>query len=89
MDKLLEWGVVRPGDRVYVDGWPHRAGKVVDDHYVEESGQQLRYYDWARQVTGWEAVNIYQKTVHVPTGKTLSELRREEMERRAANNRHT
>lgn len=80
IDKLLKWGVVKPGDVVSVKGFGNKAvlqedGDVVSDEFGKQSIQQ-----WLKGITGWAAVETYRFTIDEKSKKTLSELRSEYME---------
>jgi len=47
---------------------------------MEYHEQPMTYNAWGQKVTGWSAINIYEWTIHEPTGQTLDELRRNKQE---------
>ena len=89
MNKLLEWQLVRKGESVFVKNAPEHKAVVLDEDTVEYGGHRIGYNEWAKLVTGWSAVNVYEWTVHEPSGKTLDELRREYLARQAASQEDT
>lgn len=79
MDKLLEWGVVKPGDRVYIRNFPDKAATIVDHVHVSYNGQDMRLNAWGREVTGWSSMNIYDWAVEETSQFTLGQLREAHM----------
>jgi hypothetical protein len=76
MPALFTAGLVRPGDKIYVQNHPDAAASVIDPKWVEYREKRLTYNDWGMQVTGWSSINIYRSTVLARTEQTLEELRR-------------
>jgi hypothetical protein len=80
IDSLLEWGVVKEGDLLKAKN--HDASAILlENGNVEVNGEEKSIQQWLREVTGWSSVETYSFTVHVEKGKTLSEIRKEYMER--------
>lgn len=78
---MLDWGVVRAGDELKVKNHDAR-GVLLENGHVKVGEEEISLQQWLKQVTGWPSVATYQFTVHVETGKTLSEIRQEYMENR-------
>lgn len=81
IDKLMEWGIVKEGDVLIAKGTEEKAvmqkdGQVILTDNTKESIQQ-----WLKQVYGWSSVETYAFAVDNKTGKTLSELRKEYLEK--------
>jgi len=72
---LFEAGYLRRGDEIFVSLDPEKRATVLDRKYCEFDGEKLTYLQWARQITGWSSVNIFQVMVLVSTGETFGTLR--------------
>jgi len=79
MAKLFEWQLIQPGDEIYLKKWPELTAKVIDAERVSYKGEPRRFNDWAKEITGWSAICIYDWLVVAKQQKTLSELRDERM----------
>lgn len=75
-----EWKLVSAGDEVTVVDHTDRKAELIDWKRVEADGKSRTLYDWALEVTGWQGVNVYDRVQHVPTGKTLDQLRRAKLQ---------
>lgn len=80
MRALIDWGFVRPGDKLYIKNHPEATAVIVDAETVTFGGEQLRFNDWGTKVTGWSAINIYEWAVLASADRTLDELRRQRVE---------
>lgn len=80
MPKLLEWGLISPGDSLYINGHPDKPATIKDAKRVTANGQEMSYNGWGKSVTGWSAVGIYELAVHQKSEKTLAALRSEKLE---------
>jgi hypothetical protein len=80
MRALIDWGIVKPGDKLYIKNHPDATAVVVDAETVTFAGEQLRFNDWGTKVTGWSAINIYEWAMLASADRTLDELRRHHME---------
>jgi hypothetical protein len=78
MAKLIEWGILKPGDKLNIKGREDSEAEVIDDKYVKFNDKTLSYNDWGRKVTEWSTINIYDWAVK--DGKTLADLRGAKME---------
>lgn len=81
MPKLFEWGLIKAGDAVFISKFPDQKASVIDPNTVKFEGQDLSFNAWAKKVTGWSAVNIYEWVEVVGIGKTLDQLRRERLDK--------
>ncbi len=84
MPKLFEWCLIKPGDTVFITKYPDQKAMVVDTNTVSQGNQEMSFNAWAKKVTGWSAVNIYEWIELSGTGKTLDALRREYLDKEAA-----
>jgi hypothetical protein len=80
MKQMLEWGLIAPGDVIFVSGHDSEKAEVVDSDSVRFKGKTIGYNEWGQQVTGWSAINIYEWTILEKTGETLDALRRKKLE---------
>lgn len=83
IDALLEWGVVKAGDTIKAkdredEGILHENGNILIDN--KEMSMQM----WLKDVYGWSSVQTYAFAIHKESGKSLSELRKEYMDKAAA-----
>lgn len=77
LPQMIEWGVIVPmEDKLYVQGHDDRPGLLLDAYRVAYNGEPMPINDWAKHITGWKAVNIYEWVVVQREGTTLDELRR-------------
>lgn len=75
--QMIAWGVVVPmEDTLYVRGIPDQPALLLDANRVAYQGVTMSLNDWAKTVTGWKAVNVYEWSVVKRTGRTLDEMRR-------------
>ena len=81
IDALLEWGVVEAGDVLIAKGTTEEAVLQSDGRVKTPDGEKTSIQRWLKCVFGWSSVETYAFSVHKETGKTLSELRREYMEK--------
>ncbi|WP_432361471.1 hypothetical protein [Sporosarcina sp. UB5] len=80
IDAMLEWGVVKAGDIIVAKG-KEVEGVLLANGNVQVNGEEQSMQRWLKGVFGWSSVQTYMFAVHQETGKTLSELRAEYMER--------
>lgn len=80
MDKIIEWGIIKKGDKLYIRKYPDSEATVIDATYVDYKGEKLRYNDWGQQITGWSAICIYEWATLAGQDKTLDELRKGRMQ---------
>lgn len=83
MPELFAWGLVKSGDQVFISKFPAEKAKIIDTNTVDYAGQQMGFNIWAKKVTGWSAVNIYEWVMLEKAQKTLDQLRRERLEQEA------
>jgi hypothetical protein len=79
LPQLIEWRVVDIDDELMVNKDSSQLAKLKANCSVECNGVTMSINAWAKQVTGWSAVNIYQWVTVVSKGKTLDVLRAEKM----------
>jgi hypothetical protein len=80
IDTLLEWGVVKPGDIIVAKG-REDEGTLLANGNVSVNGKEKSMQIWLKELYGWSSVQTYVFAVHKETGKTLSQIREEYMEK--------
>lgn len=76
MDKLLEFGLIKKGDKIYLTISPDNSvATLLDEKYVDYNGEKITLNEWGRIVTGWKSINIYAYTAIVGQIDTLHEKR--------------
>lgn len=80
---LVTQGALLPGDEIVIRDHDGDAAVVHDGRLVRYRGREQTYHQWAKQATGWQAVNVYDWAVQRRTGKTLGQLRNELLQQRA------
>lgn len=70
---LIEWGALKPDDLLWIRGKAlDSSALLVDAEHVLAGGVRKTIQDWAKEATGWSAVNLLN---HVLKGSnTLGEL---------------
>lgn len=80
LPQMIEWGVVVPmEDKLYVQGHEDRPALLLDAYRVAFNGEPMAINDWAKFITGWKAINIYEWIVVQRARRTLDEIRRDYM----------
>ena len=80
IDEMLEWGVVKAGDTIIAKGRDDE-GTLLPNGNVEVNGEEISMQKWLKELFGWSSIQTYVFAVHKETGKTLSEIREEYMEK--------
>lgn len=76
MNKLIEYGVLHTGDRLYITFDPNNSeATLLDGNYVEYKGNKVKINEWGCAVTGWKSVNIYRIASLVGEDETLQQKR--------------
>ena len=76
MNKLIEYGLIHPGDKLYITLDPlNSEATLIDGSFVEYRGQKTKINEWGCQVTGWKSVNIYTISALVGEDETLQQKR--------------
>lgn len=80
MQWLMDQGIIKKGDKVYVINHPEKIAEVIDSDNVIYHGQEMSFNKFGCEVTGWKAIQTY-AFLKIVGGedKTLSELRKEKM----------
>lgn len=80
---MLQWKVITPGD-VLVAKDSTAEAILLDNGHVEYDGEEMSMQVWLRKVYGWKSVETYRFAMHKETGKSLSQIRKEYMEKMGA-----
>ncbi|MEQ6389270.1 hypothetical protein RZN22_08055 [Bacillaceae bacterium S4-13-58] len=80
IDDMLEWGVVKAGDVIVAKG-REDEGTLLANGNVEVNGEEISMQKWLKELFGWSSIQTYVFAVHKETGKTLSKIREEYMEK--------
>ena len=77
MAKLIDWGVVKKGDKLVIRNYSDSDAEVIDDKRVRFKDREMTFNEWGSEVTGWSSICIYDWAAK--DGRTLADLRQEEM----------
>ena len=80
IDEMLEWGVVKAGDTIVAKG-RKEEGILMENGNIEINGEEISMQKWLKDLFGWSSIQTYVFAVHKETGKTLSQIREEYMEK--------
>ncbi|WP_238988270.1 hypothetical protein [Filibacter tadaridae] len=80
INEMLEWGVVKAGDTIVAKG-REDEGKLLPNGNVEVNGEEVSMQKWLKELFGWSSIQTYVFAVHKETGKSLSQIREEYMEK--------
>jgi len=80
IDDMLEWGVVKAGDTIVAKG-RDEEGKLLANGNVEVNDEETSMQKWLKELFGWSSIQTYVFAIHKETGKTLSQIREEYMEK--------
>lgn len=76
MDRLIEFGLIKPGDKIYITAKTEASeATLIDDKYVEYQGTRMTLNEWGCKVTGWKSIRIYAYTAIVGEIETLQQKR--------------
>lgn len=76
MNKLIEFGLISPGDKIYVTISPDNSeATLLDDKYVDFRGEKMTLNEWGCKVTGWKSIRIYTYVAVVGEIETLQQKR--------------
>lgn len=85
IDALLDWGVVKAGDILVAKGRADEA-ILLGNGNVDINGTEMSMQAWLRRVFDWSSVATYTFAIHKQSGKSLSQIREDYMERETAGN---
>ena len=76
MGKLIEFGIVKPGDKLYITQKPDESvATLLDEKYVDYQGSKLTINEWGCKMTGWQSIRIYAYVAIVGEIETLHQKR--------------
>ncbi|GAB1420583.1 hypothetical protein MASR2M15_06890 [Anaerolineales bacterium] len=82
MAQLLGWGVIEVGDRLHIKGYEDKPAMLLNKNEVAYDGHKMRINDWAKYITGWKAIRIYDWIIVERANSLLGELRKQAMLKR-------
>ena len=80
IDELLANDVVEKGDIIVPKDHPGEA-ILLENGNVDVNGEKMSMQVWLKNIYGWASIQTYVFAVHQKTRKTLSQLRKEYMEK--------
>ena len=76
MDKIIEIGILNPGDEVYITIKPEESvATLIDSKFVNYRGKRMTINEWGCFITGWKSIRIYQYMAKVGEKETIQEKR--------------
>ena len=76
LPQMIQWGLVIPiEDTLYIKDSPDHPALLLDANRVAYQGETMSINEWAKDITGWKGVNIYEWVVVKRLGRTLDDLR--------------
>lgn len=79
LDWMIEQGLVKLGDKIYVISKPDELATIVDDQHVKYRGETISMNAFGKKVTGWKAIQSYKEMRVVGSDRTLDDLRMQRM----------
>jgi hypothetical protein len=83
---MLEWGVVKEGDIIVAKNKGDESTLLSNGHVMVD-GEEKSMQAWLKNLYGWSSVQTYVFAIHKETGKTLSDIREEYMEKQETENK--
>jgi CRISPR/Cas system-associated endoribonuclease Cas2 len=80
IEAMLEWGIVKPGDIIVAKNKEDEA-VLLKNGNVKVDNNEISLQQWLKSLYGWSSVETYGFSIQKSSGKTLSELRKEYMEK--------
>jgi hypothetical protein len=81
LPQMIQWGLVVPTeDTLFIKDIPEQPALLLDASRVAYQGETMSINDWAKHITGWKAVNVYEWVVVKRQDRTLDDLRRAYMD---------
>lgn len=82
IDAMLDWRVVKEGD-IIVAKDRGNEGILMANGNIMANDKELSLQAWLKEIFGWSSVQTYVFAIHKESGKSLSQIREEYMERQA------
>lgn len=80
LPQMISWGIVVPlEDKLYVKDQPNKPALLLDSSRVAYHGEILLINEWAKKITGWKSVNVYDWVIVERTGEVLDDMRQRYM----------
>lgn len=73
-EEMFSLGILKSGQHVQLVGMPSSRAEIVDSRKVKYKGEIKTFTAWAKDITGWKGVNIFEK-VELSSGERLDALR--------------
>lgn len=80
IDKLIEWGVVEPGETLYAPDRKSNRKLLENGNVTDAQGNEQSLNAWLKSVLNYSSVNTYTNTFN-EAGRSLQDLRREYIEK--------
>ena len=80
IDELILNKVVNPGDIIKPKDHPGE-GILLANGNVDAHGEEMSMQVWLKNIYGWASIQTYVFAIHQKTGKSLSQLRKEYMDK--------
>jgi hypothetical protein len=80
MNKLIQWGLIKPGDVLEIVNHADSEAAVVDHKNVRREEKTMTFNEWGTGITGWSSICIYDWAKKKDDARTLSQLRKEKMD---------
>lgn len=76
MNKLIEFGLIKPGDKLYITIAANNSeAELLDEKYVLFQGKKMTLNEWGCHITKWSTINIYKYAAILGEIETLHEKR--------------
>lgn len=79
MKELFKWSILVPDQKVYIKNKADSEAVIIDENTVSFNGETMTYNEWAKKVTGWSAMSVYESIIPEGETRTLHEIRLEKM----------
>ena len=79
MDWMIEEGLIKKGDQIYVINHPDSIATILDGNNVLYEGKEMSLNQFGCLVTGWKAIQSYAYMKIVGSKETLSVIREKRM----------
>jgi hypothetical protein len=83
IDSMLKWGVVQPGDVLVAKNHQGEEAILLENGNVMVKDEEMSMQTWLKQIYGWASIQTYVFAIHKESGKLLSEIRREYLDKQA------
>jgi len=80
IDDMLEWGAVKAGDIIVAKGREDEAELLANGNVKANDGEEISMQKWLKELFGWSSIQTYVFAVHMESGKSLSQIRKEYMD---------